>query len=276
MLALDRIGKTYPNGVRALDGISLRRSRRARSSWSSAAPAAASRPCCGRSRGLDTPPRARSCSTAPSSPRRTRRSASSSRSRACCRGCAVADNVGFGLEHYPRAERARARCAARSIASASPRRRGCGRASCPAARRSASPSRARWCRGRRCCCSTSRSPRSTPLPAPICRTTCSTSGPILKPTLVMVTHDVEEAIVLADRIMVMRPHPGPRLRGDRVRPAAPARPAVRGLRFRQAPRARRARPLARSRHRHRRRRDQAGAGRRHVVVDSSRSAATLG
>ena len=32
MLVLDRVGKTYPNGVRALDGISLR-SRPARSSW---------------------------------------------------------------------------------------------------------------------------------------------------------------------------------------------------------------------------------------------------
>ncbi|MBV9555522.1 MAG: ABC transporter ATP-binding protein, partial [Pseudolabrys sp.] len=29
-----------------------------------------------------------------------------------------------------------------------------------------------------------------------------------KPTLVLVTHDVEEAIVLADRILVMRPRPG--------------------------------------------------------------------
>jgi sulfonate transport system ATP-binding protein len=29
-----------------------------------------------------------------------------------------------------------------------------------------------------------------------------------RPTLVLVTHDVEEAIVLADRIIVMRPRPG--------------------------------------------------------------------
>lgn len=29
-----------------------------------------------------------------------------------------------------------------------------------------------------------------------------------RPTLVMVTHDVEEAVVMADRVLVMRPHPG--------------------------------------------------------------------
>ena len=29
-----------------------------------------------------------------------------------------------------------------------------------------------------------------------------------KPTLIVVTHDVEESIVLADRVVVMRPHPG--------------------------------------------------------------------
>jgi sulfonate transport system ATP-binding protein len=29
-----------------------------------------------------------------------------------------------------------------------------------------------------------------------------------RPTLVVVTHDVEEAVVLADRVLVMRPHPG--------------------------------------------------------------------
>ena len=42
-----------------------------------------------------------------------------------------------------------------------------------------------------------------------------------KPTLVVVTHDVDEAIVLADRVMVMRPQPGPRVRRDRDRPARP-------------------------------------------------------
>ena len=36
-----------------------------------------------------------------------------------------------------------------------------------------------------------------------------------KPTLVIVTHDVDEAIVLADRVVVMQPAAGPRLRRDR-------------------------------------------------------------
>src|SRR6185312_1395963 len=57
-----------------------------------------------------------------------------------------------------------------------------------------------------------------------------------------------------------------RLRGDLVRSAAPARSPVGGLRFRQTPRAGRARPLARARGGHRRRRDQGGGRRRAVVV----------
>ncbi len=56
------------------------------------------------------------------------------------------------------------------------------------------------------------------------------------------------------------PAPGPRVRRDRGRPAAPARPPVGGLRFRQAPRAGGARPLARPHRRHRRPRDRASAG----------------
>ena len=42
-----------------------------------------------------------------------------------------------------------------------------------------------------------------------------------EPTLILVTHDVEEAIVLADRIMVMCPRPGrisDRIEVDLVRP----------------------------------------------------------
>ena len=58
-----------------------------------------------------------------------------------------------------------------------------------------------------------------------------------KPTLVIVTHDVDEAIVLADRVLVMRPAPGRIFAEIDIALAAPARPAVRGLRFRQAARA---------------------------------------
>ena len=42
-----------------------------------------------------------------------------------------------------------------------------------------------------------------------------------RPTLVLVTHDVDEAVVLADRMLVMRPLPGPlfeQIRIDLARP----------------------------------------------------------
>ncbi|WP_048758102.1 ABC transporter ATP-binding protein, partial [Afipia felis] len=53
-----------------------------------------------------------------------------------------------------------------------------------------------------------------------------------QPTLVLVTHDVDEAVVLADRILVMKPRPGrlfEEVRVDLARPrdrAAPAFEAV--------------------------------------------------
>ena len=177
MLVLDRVGKTYPNGVRALDGISLeRRARRnprghRRLRLRQVDHAAGDfRASTRRRQGkvvLDG-----TAITAPhekigiifQEPR-------------LLPWLRVADNVGFGLEAVSEGGTRRARRARARRASASPTRRRCGRASSPAARRSGSPLRARWCRGRRCCCSTSRSPRSTPSPAPTCRITCSTSGP---------------------------------------------------------------------------------------------------
>jgi ABC-type sugar transport system ATPase subunit len=75
----------------------------------------------------------------------------------------VADNVGFGLGDRPR--------------SVWPTKLWPGPANYRAARRSGSPSRARWCRGRKCCCSTSRSRRSMPSRERTCRIICSICGP---------------------------------------------------------------------------------------------------
>ena len=69
----------------------------------------------------------------------------------------VAHNIGFGLADLTR--------------------RRPGRASSRADRRSASRLPARWCRSPRCCCSMSHSRRSMPSPGATCRIICSTSGP---------------------------------------------------------------------------------------------------
>ena len=76
----------------ALDDLSLEVAP-ARSSRSSARTAAARARCCGSSPGCSRRTRERSRSTADRSPARTRGSGSCSRSRACCRGGRVADNV---------------------------------------------------------------------------------------------------------------------------------------------------------------------------------------
>ena len=86
MLALERVGKTYPNGVRALDGVSLEVEL-------GEIVAVVGGSGCGKSTllravsGLDRPTQGtRHARRRRRSPRRTRRSASCSRSRGCCPG----------------------------------------------------------------------------------------------------------------------------------------------------------------------------------------------
>ena len=270
MLVVDRIGKTYPNGVRALDGISL-----------NVAPGeilvVIGGSGCGKSTmlraisGLDTPSQGKvvldgMVITAPheqigiifQEPR-------------LLPWLRVADNVGFGLEQCPKEERnARVARALERVGLADkarvwPRELSGGQAQRVAIARALVPR-----------------PQVLLLDEPFSALDAFTRADLQdhlldlwadsKPTLIMVTHDVEEAIVLADRIMVMRPHPGRVYEEIVVRSAAPARPPVGGVRFRQTPRAGRARPLARARGDHRRRRDQGGGRRRAVVVtDGGRS-----
>jgi sulfonate transport system ATP-binding protein len=206
MLVLDRVGKTYPNGVRALDGVSLQ-----------VAPGEilvlVGGSGCGKSTllraasGLDSPTQGKvmldgATITAPheqigiifQEPR-------------LLPWLRVADNVGFGLEHRPREERqtrvatALARVGLTDKARVWPRELSGGQAQRVAIARALVPR-----------------PQVLLLDEPFSALDAFTRADLqdhlldlwaeLKPTLVMVTHDVEEAIVLGDRIMVMRAHPG--------------------------------------------------------------------
>jgi sulfonate transport system ATP-binding protein len=206
MLVLDRVGKTYPNGVRALDGISL-----------DVDPGeilvVIGGSGCGKSTmlraisGLDTPTQGRvmldgAAITAPhekigiifQEPR-------------LLPWLRVADNVGFGLEHRPRTERrARVERAPDHVGPADkarvwPRELSGGQAQRVAIARALVPR-----------------PQVLLLDEPFSALDAFTRADLqdhlldlwadAQPTLIMVTHDVEEAIVLADRIMVMRPRPG--------------------------------------------------------------------
>jgi len=119
----------------------------------------------------------------------------------------VADNVGFGLEDRPREERrervarALARVGLSEKASVWPRELSGGQAQRVAIARALVPR-----------------PQVLLLDEPFSALDAFTRADLqvhlldlwadLKPTLIIVTHDVEEAVVLADRIMVMRPRPG--------------------------------------------------------------------
>jgi sulfonate transport system ATP-binding protein len=119
----------------------------------------------------------------------------------------VADNVGFGLEQYPKAERrtrvvgALDRVGLTEKARVWPRELSGGQAQRVAIARALVPR-----------------PQVLLLDEPFSALDAFTRVDLqdhlldlwadFKPTLVMVTHDVDEAIVLADRVMVMRPRPG--------------------------------------------------------------------
>ena len=206
MLVLDRVCKTYPNGVRALDGISLEvEPGKILVVIGSSG--------CGKSTmlraisGLDQPTQGRvmldgSVITAPhekigiifQEPR-------------LLPWLRVADNVGFGLEKNSKEERtahvarALARVGLTDKAGMWPRELSGGQAQRVAILRALVPR-----------------PQVLLLDEPFSALDAFTRIDLqlhlldlwadLEPTLIIVTHDVEEAVVLADRIMVMRSHPG--------------------------------------------------------------------
>jgi sulfonate transport system ATP-binding protein len=206
MLVLDRVGKTYPNGVRALDGISL-----------AVAPGeilvVIGGSGCGKSTmlrtisGLDPPTQGRVVldGTIISAPHE--KIGIVFQEPRLLPWLRVADNVGFGLEEFPKTERrsrvsgALERVGLTDKARVWPRELSGGQAQRVAIARALVPR-----------------PEVLLLDEPFSALDAFTRADLqdhlldlwadLKPTLVMVTHDVDEAIVLADRVMVMRAHPG--------------------------------------------------------------------
>jgi sulfonate transport system ATP-binding protein len=206
MLVLDRVGKIYPNGVRALDGVSLEVSQGeilVVIGGSGSGKSTMLRAIC----GLDPPTQGRVLLddmgiTSPheeigivfQEPR-------------LLPWLRVADNVGFGLEDRPKHERrarvagALERVALSDKAQMWPRELSGGQAQRVAIARALVPR-----------------PEVLLLDEPFSALDAFTRADLqdhlldlwadAKPTLVMVTHDVDEAIVLADRIVVLRPHPG--------------------------------------------------------------------
>ena len=132
----------------------------------------------------------------------------------------VADNVGFGLEDRPRAERrervaqALARVGLSEKANMWPRELSGGQAQRVAIARALVPQ-----------------PEVLLLDEPFSALDAFTRRDLqdhlldlwadTRPTLVLVTHDVDEAVVLADRVLVMRPRPGRLFEDIRINLARP-------------------------------------------------------
>jgi len=206
MLVLDRVGKIYPNGVRALDGVSLEVD-------AGEILVVIGGSGCGKSTmlraisGLDTPTQGSVLLDGTTITTPHEKIGIIFQEPRLLPWLRVADNVGFGLEACSRAERrervrtALARVGLTDKAGVWPRELSGGQAQRVAITRALVPR-----------------PRVLLLDEPFSALDAFTRADLqvhlldlwadLRPTLVMVTHDVDETVVLADRIMVMRAHPG--------------------------------------------------------------------
>src|SRR5688572_29917098 len=206
MLALDRIGKTYPNGVRAIDGVSIKVEL-------GEIVAVVGGSGCGKSTLLRVTSGLDPATQGTVTLNGTRITAPHEKIGMIFQEprllpwLSVANNVGFGLAHLPAAERnareaqALERVGLTEKAAMWPRELSGGQAQRVAIARALVPQ-----------------PEVLLLDEPFSALDAFTRVDLqdhlldlwadLKPTLILVTHDVEEAIVLADRVLVMRPRPG--------------------------------------------------------------------
>jgi sulfonate transport system ATP-binding protein len=206
MLVLDRLGKTYPNGVHALGGVSLEVEL-------GKIVAVIGGSGCGKSTllraiaGLDPASEGTVILDGERIGAPHEKSGIIFQEPRLLPWLKVAENVGFGLHGRPKAERAeRVATALRRVGLADkaavwPRELSGGQAQRAAIARALVPR-----------------PEVLLLDEPFSALDAFTRTDLqdhlldlwadARPTLIVVTHDVDEAIVLADRIMVMRPRPG--------------------------------------------------------------------
>lgn len=208
MMSLQGVGKTYPGGLQALGGITLDIAR-------GEIVAVVGGSGCGKSTllrliaGLDQPSQGRVALDGTTITQPHPEIGLVFQEPRLLPWLTVAGNVGFGLTPQPRAQAAErvarllARVGLADKAGAWPRELSGGQAQRVAIARALAPS-----------------PQVLLLDEPFSALDAFTRVDLQdhlldlwaqtrpRPTLLMVTHDVEEAVALADRIVVMRPHPG--------------------------------------------------------------------
>ncbi|WP_024575542.1 MULTISPECIES: ABC transporter ATP-binding protein [unclassified Afipia] len=219
MLVLDHVSKTYPNGVRALENFSARIKP-------GEIVAIIGGSGCGKSTllraisGLDRATTGAVTLDAISITAPHEKVGIIFQEPRLLPWLSVADNIGFGLSHAPaperkqRVARALARVGLADKADAWPRELSGGQAQRVAIARALVPS-----------------PEVLLLDEPFSALDAFTRADLqdhlldlwadTKPTLVLVTHDVDEAVMLADRVMVMRPLPGRLFKEIRVELSRP-------------------------------------------------------